>query len=148
MKKIRRFATVYFALQGAAVFVWWILLFFFPASRAYFQMGESETILLAFWLPDLFLLAAGSLVVSAYCFSDSKFLSLALWFFVGAISYATFYCLAFALMTDSGWLGVTLMFPAMILTGNFAIGLSTPFTDLMFRRSDNAKTGWLLIKTF
>lgn len=148
MMSIRQSAAIYFALQGAAVIAWWILLFFIPASRTFFQMGDSETVLLAFWLSDLFLLAVGSLLVSAFCYFDSKFLSLALWFVVGAISYATFYCLAFALMTDSGWLGVTLMFPAFVWSGNFAIGLSPPFAGLMFRRSDDAKTGWLLIKTF
>ena len=111
-------------------------------------MGASETVLLSFWLPDLFLLAAGSLAVSVFCYLDSKFLNPALWFVVGAISYAAIYCLAFAMMTDSGWLGVVLMFPAMILSGNFAIGLSPAFVKLMFRRSVEAKTGWILTKTF
>ncbi len=146
--KIRRSASLYFALQGLAVAVWWALLFFVPDSRRFFQMGESETVLLAFWLPDLGLLAVGSLVTSAFCLVDSKFLTVALWLVVGAVSYATGYCLAFALLTDSGWLGVTLMFPAMIVSGNFAVGLTPAFTEPMFRRSTAAKTGWLLTKTF
>ena len=148
MKKIYRFASIYFAVQGLAVLAWWILLFAVPTSRKYFQMGESETILLAFWLPDLFLLAVGSLIVSVFCWFENKFLTIAIWFVVGAISYATFYCLAFAMMTDSGWLGVILMFPAMIWSGNFAIGLSPTFKDLMFRNSVEAKTSWILAKTF
>ena len=148
MKKIRLSASIYFALQGAAVVAWWILLFSVPASRKFFQMGDSETILLAFWLPDLFLLGTGSLIVSAFCWFDNKFLQIALWFVVGTIAYATFYCLAFAMMTDSGWLGVVLMFPAMIWSGNFAIGLSPTFKELMFRNSVEAKTSWILAKTF
>ncbi len=148
LKTIRLSASIYFALQGAAVLAWWILLFAVPASRKYFQMGESETVLLAFWLPDLFLLAVGSLVVSAFCWFENKFLTIAIWFVVGAISYATFYCLAFAMMTDSGWLGVVLMFPALVWSGNFAIGLSPTFKDLMFRNSVEAKTSWILAKTF
>ncbi len=146
--KIRRSASVYFALQGLAVAAWWALLFFVPVSRPFFYLGGSEDVLLAFWLPDLGLLTAGSLMVSAFCLFDSKFLGVALWLVVGAVSYATGYCLAFALLTDSGWLGVTLMFPAMIISGNFAVGLSPAFTGLMFRRSAEAKTGWLLTKTF
>jgi protein-S-isoprenylcysteine O-methyltransferase Ste14 len=146
--KIRRSASVYFALQGLAVIAWWSLLFFVPASRKFFQMGASEEILLAFWLPDLALLAAGSLVISAFCLSDNKFLSPALWLVAGAFSYTALYSLAFALLTDSGWLGVTLMFPAMIMSGNFAVGLTPAFTALMFRRSAEAKTGWILTKTF
>jgi len=51
-------------------------------------------------------------------------------------------------MNDSGWLGVTLMFPAMIFSGNFAIGLSPAFHEKMFRNSVEAKTSWILIKTF
>ena len=148
MKKIRLSASLYFAFQGAAVIVWWILLFAAPSSRKFFQMGDSETILLSFWLPDLFLLAVGSLVVSAFCWFENKFLQIAIWFVVGTISYATFYCLAFALAADSGWLGVVLMFPALVWSGNFAIGLSPTFKELMFRNSIEAKTSWILTKTF
>jgi len=148
MKKIRHFAFVYFAVQGVAVIAWWILLFAVPDSRKYFQMGESEPTLLAFWLPDLFLLAVGSLAVSAFVWFENRFTGVAVWFVVGTISYATFYCLAFAMMTDSGWLGVVLMFPAMIFSGNFAIGLSPTFHAQMFRNSKEAKTSWILVKTF
>ncbi len=78
--KIRRSASIYFALQGIAVAAWWILLFFVPASRVRFQMGDSEIVLLAFWLPDLFLLALGSFITSAFCFFDGKFAAIAAWF--------------------------------------------------------------------
>lgn len=145
---IRRSAAIYFSLQGVAIIFWWILLLFFPESHSFFQMGDSETVLLAFWLPDLFLLAAGSLIASVFCFFESKFLSLALWFVTGSISYATIYCLAFALMTDSGWVGVALMMPATLWSGVFAVGLSPAFNELMFRRSKEARTGWILMKTF
>lgn len=148
MKIIRLFATIYFAFQGIAVLAWWMLLFFVTDSRKYFQMGDGETILLAFWLPDLFLLGFGSLCVSVFCRFESKFLQLAIWFVVGTISYATIFCLSFALMTDTGWLGVVFMFPAMVWSGNFAIGLSPPFIEKMFRRSVESKTSWLLVKTF
>ncbi len=146
--KVRRAASIYFSIQGLAVVGWWLLLFFVPSSRIYFQMGDSETTLLAFWLPDLFLLAAGSFAAALFCFFDGKFLSNILWFVVGAISYATVYCFSFALMTDTGWLGVALMAAAMTLSGNFAVGLSPTVKDLMFRRSNEAKTSWILTKTF
>jgi protein-S-isoprenylcysteine O-methyltransferase Ste14 len=145
--KIKQTASIYFALQGIAVIAWWILLLAVPASRKYFQMGEGETILLSFWLPDLLLMAAGSLVVSWLIAIDSDFKLAALWFVVGTISYASFYCLAFALMTDTGWLGVVAMFPAMIVSGNFGIGLTPAFQRMMFRHSKDAATGWILTKT-
>jgi protein-S-isoprenylcysteine O-methyltransferase Ste14 len=146
--KINRSASVYFGLQSIAVAAWWILLFCVPASRAHFQMGDSETVLLAFWLPDLFLLAFGSFVAGIFCFFENKFASIAAWFVVGAVSYAALYCLAFALLSDMGWLGITLMFPAMIWSGNFAIALSPSAESLMFRRANNAETSWILTKTF
>jgi protein-S-isoprenylcysteine O-methyltransferase Ste14 len=145
--KIEKSASIYFAFQGFAVIAWWILLIAVPNSRKYFQIGDSETNLLAFWLPDLFLWAIGSLVVSWLIIAKSAFTQIVLWFVVGTISYATLYCFSFVLMTDTGWLGVVAMFPAMILSGNFAIGLTPKFQKLMFRRSKEAKTFWILAKT-
>ncbi|HEX9959844.1 MAG TPA: hypothetical protein VGB00_02860, partial [Pyrinomonadaceae bacterium] len=121
---IRQHATIYFILQGAAVAAWWLILFFAPSSRVYFRMGDSEETLLAFWLPDLILIAAGSFVAAGFCFFDSRLTAIALWLVAGAVAYAGFYCLAFAFLTDSGWLGVTLMMPAMIWSGVFATALS------------------------
>lgn len=145
--KIRQTAAVYFALQGIAVVVWWILLFYIPGSRQYFQLEiNSETSLLAFWLADLSLLGTGSLVAAVLCLRSSTHAPTALWFVTGAVSYATLYCLAFAFFTDAGWLGVTLMMPAMLWSGNFAIALSS-IRNNMFRVSKPAKTNWILTKT-
>ena len=146
LASIRKSASVYFAFQGAAVVAWWLLLIFAPASRALFRMGETDATLLAFWLPDLLLMAIGSLVAGAFCFLDHQLTSIALWFVTGATSYAALYCLAFALMTDSGWLGVTLMLPAMLWSGVFSVGLSAS-KDFMFRQSKPSPTNWILAKT-
>ncbi len=146
--KIRHTAAIYFALQGIAVVAWWILLFFVPATRKYFQLeNASETSLLAFWLADLLLLGIGSLVAGWLCFQDSQHAPTASWFVAGAISYATLYCLAFAFFTDSGWLGATLMLPAMIWCGCFSIALSS-VKDAMFRQAKNSSTNRILSKTF
>jgi protein-S-isoprenylcysteine O-methyltransferase Ste14 len=144
---IERSAGIYFAIQGLATAVWWLFLIFLPASRAYFQMGDSETVLLSFWLPDLLLMAAGSIVAAALCFAKSQLIAIALWFVTGAVSYAALYCLSFALRTDTGWLGVTLMLPAMLWSGVLAVALS-PAKDSMFRRAKSpASDGWILTKT-
>jgi protein-S-isoprenylcysteine O-methyltransferase Ste14 len=146
--KIRHTAAIYFALQGIAVVAWWFLLIFVPASRKYFQLeSNSETSLLAFWLADLSLLGIGSLLTAWLCFHNSRHAPTASWFVCGAISYAALYCLAFALFTDSGWLGVTLMLPAMIWSGNYSIALS-PVSDVMFRQAKTSSTNWILLKTF
>lgn len=145
--KVRHSAAIYFVIQGLAVIAWWLVLFFIPASRQYFVLERnSEASLMAFWLADLSFLGVGSLVTSWLCFRDLEYKKIASWFVTGAVSYAAVYCLAFALMTDTGWLGVTLMFPAMIWSGVFAVGLS--FEKTMFRQAAETSTNWILVKTF
>ncbi|HEX8565244.1 MAG TPA: isoprenylcysteine carboxylmethyltransferase family protein [Pyrinomonadaceae bacterium] len=143
---VRQSSAVYFAFQSAAVVVWWLLLIFFPESRAYFRMGDSDATLFAFWLPDLLLIGVGSFAAATLCYADSKLASAAMWFVAGAISYAALYCLAFALLNDSGWLGVALMFPTMLWSGVFAVALSKS-KDFMFRTAAVAATNWILTKT-
>jgi protein-S-isoprenylcysteine O-methyltransferase Ste14 len=146
--KIRHTAAIYYTLQGIAVIAWWTLLFFVPASRRYFQLeSNSETSLLAFWLADLSFLGMGSLVAALLCFRSSQHAPTASWFVTGAVSYATMYCLAFAFFTDTGWLGVSLMLPAMIWSGNFSIAISS-VSNAMFRQAKASSTHWILLKTF
>jgi protein-S-isoprenylcysteine O-methyltransferase Ste14 len=146
MKKIRLYASVYFAIQGLGVFAWWAVLFLIPASRQYFRLDpSSDTSLLAFWLPDLVFLGVGSFATASLLWTDSRYARHAVWLVSGAIAYAMFYCLSSALMTDVGWLGVVLMFPAMIWSGNFAIG--TTMADGMFREATESSSGWIVTKT-
>jgi protein-S-isoprenylcysteine O-methyltransferase Ste14 len=148
MIKVKRAAAIYFILQGLAVALWWLLLFTTPASRKYFILeNNSETSLMAFWLPDLMFLAGGSLVAGWLVFRDNKHAPVALWLVAGAMSYAALYCLAFAYITDTGWLGVILMLPAMIWSGVFATTLSS-VQELMFRQAKVSSTGWILVKTY
>lgn len=47
--KLRHTAAFYFAIQGVAVVVWWVVLYTVPFSRKYFQLeASSETSLMAF----------------------------------------------------------------------------------------------------
>jgi protein-S-isoprenylcysteine O-methyltransferase Ste14 len=145
--KVPRYAAVYFALQGLGVIGWWAVLFLFPASRHYFMLeSNSEFSLLAFWLADLSFLGLGSLAAAWLCFKRHEYSQIAAWFVTGAVSYAAIYTFAFAMITDYGWLGVTLMFPAMIWSGVFAVGMS--FDKTMFRKAAETSTNWILVKTF
>jgi protein-S-isoprenylcysteine O-methyltransferase Ste14 len=140
-------AGAYFSLQGAAVALWWLLLVFFPSTRVYFQIdANSESALLAFWLPDLLLLALGSLVAGVLCFGGSSLATAAVWFTSGAVCYASLYCLSLAILTGAGWLGVTLMLPAMLLSISSTLAVS-PFTARLFRQAKLASPGWNLAKT-
>ena len=100
---------------------------------------------MAFWLADLSFLGFGSLITCWLCFSDHQVKQIAAWFVTGAVSYVAIYCLMLAVMTDFGWLGVTLMFPAMIWSGVFAVGLS--FEKAMFRPAAETSTNWIILKT-
>ncbi len=147
MEKVRRTAAVYFLVQGIGVFIWWLILYLEPSMRKYFQLdASSQTSLMAFWLADLAFLGVGSLAAAWLCFRKHQYVQIAAWFVTGAVSYAAIYCLAFALMTDVGWLGVTFMFPAMIWSGVFAVGMS--FEETMFRKAADTSTNWILVKTF
>ncbi|MDQ4122423.1 MAG: isoprenylcysteine carboxylmethyltransferase family protein [Acidobacteriota bacterium] len=146
-KKIRFWAAGYFAVQGIAVVLWWLILVFAPSSRKYFGgEGTFEIWLTAFWLPDLMLIAIGSIVVAGVCFFDSRFAESTAWFVTGAVAYASIYCFSFALATDTGWLGVALMLPSMLWSGVFSFGISS-FKNAMFRQSKPARTSWILTKT-
>jgi protein-S-isoprenylcysteine O-methyltransferase Ste14 len=138
---------MYFAFQGVAVILWWLLLILHPSSRSYFQMQSApEATLLAFWLPDLALLAPGSLVASYLCFRGNSLELIVLWFVTGAICYASLYCLAFALMTDTAWLGVVLMFLATLLSVTSTLAVSALSVNL-FRQARPASVAWNLAKT-
>lgn len=148
---VRRAAAFYFAVQGIAVVVWWAWLFFVPSSRAYFQTnGTTEAALLAFWLPDLLLVACGSFVAAYFCLrgndnNDAR-IAAALWLVCGAVGYATLYCLASALLTDSAWLSVALMLPAMLLSVSSTLAVS-PLGTASFRQARAAGRAWNLTKT-
>lgn len=145
--KVYRSAGVYYAIQGVAVIAWWIVLFSVPASRKYFFLERSsEFSLLAFWLADLSFLGLGSLTAAWLCFRRHEYSQIAVWFVTGAVSYAAIYCFAYAMITDYGWIGVTLMFPAMIWSGVFAVGMT--FEKAMFRKAGETSTGWIIFKTF
>lgn len=144
--KVRHSAAIYFVIQGLGVIAWWLVLYFVPSTRQYFVLERSsERSLMAFWLADLSFLGICSLVTAWLCYRDHEYSRIASWFVTGTVSYATAYCFAFALMTDVGWLGVTLMFPAMIWSGVFAVGLS--FEKTMFREAAETSTNWIVAKT-
>lgn len=147
MEKIRRNTVVYYLIQGIAVAAWWAVLIAKPETKAYFQLEPaSQTSLMAFWLPDAVLIAAGSLTAAYLVFSRSIYATAAIWLVTGAVSYAAIYTFSYAMTTDAGWLGVVMMFPAMLWSGVFAVGLTVG--NGMFRRAKDSSAGYVVFKTF
>src|SRR5947209_3070973 len=121
MKKVRRSATIYFLIQGMAVFAWWTALYFSPGIRRWFYLDtDNAPSLFAFVIADLAFLATGSIVTAYLIHTRSELDRIAAWTVTGAMSYAAIYSFTYTLITDQGWLGVVLMIPAMIWCGVFA----------------------------
>ena len=148
MNLVRRSAVIFFILQAIGVAGWWIALTFNHEARALFAMGPDPTPLLAFRIPDMVLMIGGSVAVATLIAVRHSLVIPAIWFVTGATAFATIYCLSFALITDTGWLGFAIMAGTTILSGNFAIGLSPALSSEMFRTSRPGNTRWIMFKTF
>ncbi|HEX6124573.1 MAG TPA: isoprenylcysteine carboxylmethyltransferase family protein [Pyrinomonadaceae bacterium] len=147
MEKVRRFAIIYFVLQGAAVFAWWIMLVARPDTRDLFRLqAGTDTSLFAFLPPDIAFIAAGSLITALLLWKESRYEIAAMWLVTGSISYAAIYTSAFTAITDRGWLGVALMLPAMLWTGTFATGITIGRN--MFRPAKVTSSRYVLLKTY
>lgn len=147
MEKVRKTAAAYYFIQGMAVVGWWVLLITRPEFRQWFALeGGSLTTLWAFWLPDLLIIAPVSLTTALLIFRQNRFASSSSWLVTGAVTYATLYTLAIAMMTDHGWLGVVLMLPATLWSGVFATALTVQ--NAMFRQAKSTSSNYVLLKSF
>lgn len=147
MEKVRRWAIAYYLFQGVSVAGWWLLMFLVPQTRDWFRLEAGSLISLnAFWLGDLLLIAPGSIVTGILLYSRSTYATAAAWLVTGAIAQATFYTVAYTFETGLGWIGLTIMLPAMLWSGVFATGLTTG--QNMFRHSRPASPRYILFKTF
>lgn len=147
MDKVRRNASIYFAVQGVSVGLWWLMMVVYPATRTSFRLDAvSETSLYAFWLGDLMLIAPGSIAAAALLWKRSVYATSAMWIVTGAVSQATFYTLAYVFQTDHGWIGVALMLPCMLWSGVFATSITV--SSAMFRKAKRSTSKYILTKTF
>lgn len=148
MLNTRQKAAVYFILQGISVALWWATLWLKPEMRTYFVLERtSETSLLAFWPVDIIMLAVGSLITGVFFQFNNRHAHIPATLVAGGLGYAVLYTLGFALMTDTGWLGVLLMSPAAIWSGVFALAHSS-LRELLYTEAKPASTAWILTKTF
>lgn len=147
MENVRLYAISYYLLQGVAVAAWWLLMYLQPSTQAWFRLDPNSSVSLnSFWLGDLLFIAPGSIAAAILLYVRWKYATALMWLVTGALTQATLYTAAYALQTDLGWLGVTLMFPSMLWSGVFATGMT--FGGEMFRRSKAASTNYILFKTF
>lgn len=100
---LSRWMAAYLFAQAVGIAAWWLLLWRVPAARGRFHPADTDdSMLMAFWLPDLLLAALGSAVTA------------------GAMIYAGLYCVALLLAAPETWLAATTMVPAMGCTAAVA----------------------------
>ncbi|MBB4637876.1 methyltransferase family protein [Longimicrobium terrae] len=145
---VPRAVAGFFAVQGASVALWWPILYLVPRARELFRMSPGpDDVLLSFMLPDLAVLAPASLLGALLLARRDDRAAAILWCAAGAILYAVLFCLAFALRTDAGWLGVALMLPCALLSASCAAAVTPGFLG-MLRPARPAPAGWNTAKTF
>ncbi len=111
-----RYGALYLAIQSLGAALWWIMLWIYPASRAYFRAANApDAALLAFFAPDLiFFIGAGIWAAITLLRAPHK-AQLPLALHVGGASYAALYCLQQWLMTGEAPLAALFMAPALIV---------------------------------
>jgi hypothetical protein len=117
-----RLAVAYWWLQAALVALWWLGLILWPAWRQPFRPSASpEVDLLAFAVPDLALLVAGSWAAgfatrraAAGAPWAAHVAVAAAWLTAGAAAYATLFCVGWLWLTGEPWPAVLAMLPAAV----------------------------------
>ncbi len=101
----------YFALQGIAVVVWWVVMFVRPATMRLFLPSDVPVEALTAFLPADALFAAGSFVAAWLAFRAHPRERLVAWFVAGAACYATLWCIGIWALTGEALAGVLCMLP-------------------------------------
>ncbi|HEX9998729.1 MAG TPA: hypothetical protein VGB45_16460 [Abditibacterium sp.] len=108
--------AIYLALQSLGAVLWWLVLWVYPPSRAYFRPSNApDAVLLAFALPDFLLFIGAALWAAIWLFKrpDKAILPLAL--HVGAAVYAALFCLLQWILTGEAVLAAILMAPSLFV---------------------------------
>jgi len=104
---------LYLVVQAIAIAAWWCVLWFVPATRVPFvPPGCPESALFAWMLPDLVVLVGGSLLAAAAVTRQRPGARALLWLLLGAVGYATLWCLGTNLATGAGFWSTAMMAPA------------------------------------
>lgn len=145
----RQAAARYLALQGLAGAAWWVMLWRWPPSRAWFFASTFDATLVgAFTLPDLVLFVVGSLVAALALHRRRRWGLVATAIVAGATAYATLLCWGASLITGQAWLATVVMSAATFMTA-ICVWFAWPGVDLgwLFRASPSRPARRHLIHT-
>ena len=89
------------AILATSVAVWWFCMLHVPATRPwFFPDGHIEHALRSFVMPDLIVMAGGSMLAAWLIYTGRPGAAAAAWFTAGATCYAAVYTIAWALHED------------------------------------------------
>lgn len=114
---IRTMAVAYLVVQSAALVAYWLMLWWWPGTRAQFGApGAPDAMVMAFATGDLALYATASAACAIGIMKRRWWLNGALWLHCGAAVYAALYALTLAVLVDDRWLGAIMMAPALVVS--------------------------------
>jgi uncharacterized membrane protein (DUF2068 family) len=113
---VRTLSVTYLLVQGIAVYLWWGMLIFFPATREPFKAPDApDSTLLAFLGADLLVYGGGSLVAAYGIAHHKEWAWMALCVVSGASVYGALYALTLPLFSGGAWFGALLMAPSLVV---------------------------------
>ena len=121
-QRLRVVSAWYFTIQALLVGAWWLMLAVIPPTRKWFLPEDMPVqALMGFWLPDVVLLVAGSLLAAWLLLRNRPRVVLLLWFVSGGLAYGTLYTAGVSILTGSGWIAFGCMLPAMLASLFFTV---------------------------
>lgn len=110
-------SAAYFAFQGVATTAWWLLIAASPTWRRWFAFGDAGLSLLQFLPGDVLFWILGSFVVAWGELANASWRGAARHALGGAVVGSLVHAAAVAAIAGTGFAGVLLMMPAVLLTG-------------------------------
>lgn len=106
--------ALYLGAQAVLVAAWWIVLWLVPASRGPFLPAAwPEAALFAFVVPDVVVIVAGSAIAAFGSLRARTWTPSMLFALLGAVLYATLWCVGCVVATGEGWLCVAMMIASL-----------------------------------
>ena len=101
----RQIVSAYFLVQAVATTGWWTLLLAYPPSVKWFQPNDWPIgSLWSFWLADLVLIIAGSIIAAMCVLLQTAWAGWAVWTIAIVTWYPTLVCIAASLQTGQAWI--------------------------------------------
>jgi len=115
VRRVRLIAAAFLSLKVLGATAWWLMLFLAPETRAAFLApGAPDSVLLAFFLPDLLFYVGTGLAAAIGIARHRSWGWSVLCIHSGAALYASLYALSLPLLSGGGWWGAWLMAPSLL----------------------------------